>query len=651
MFTCSVTAEPLHVVINGSDQFNNSIGNVDLGSSTANLTEIEIDQGTATPVDLATVLEASVGLQTQQSGGLGSFSTASLRAASSEQVLIFLDGILLNDAVSGYVDLSLIPVNQIQRIEVFRGSTPVELGAASIGGAINLITQESIEDTKTIGISAGSYGASQLNFHWIQTSEKNQYRIVSQFIKNNNKYPITNDNGTELVTSDDRIEDRNNAETSQNSILFTNKYLINSNSSWLNNIRLFDKIQHLPNFNNSPEVSASLDTLLVQVNSKLNLDQFITEQSSSSIELYLRGKEETYDDRNSEIGLLSNHLLQKNHIAGIKLFNKFRTEDQYIFNITFDTNLQKSLSVDLFNVLSDVRHQRNSNTINFGLRKYLNKRKQLINIIYSYEHISDRLDEAYDVYENPVSAQNRKYHFNDIRLGYLYFLTETTQIKLNIGEYHRVPYLYELYGDRGFFHGNEELKAEFSDNLDLGLHTIYESESSIFHQLRIYSGIFRNKSKDLIVRTYNSQGVGASHNIADAIIQGIEADASLPVLKNHILKFNLSITDSTIISDSQSFDGNIIPGQFTESYALSYNYSKYAWFTSIELSSKKGMFYDRANLLRAKDRELADATVRYSLHQHKFEFSIKNIFNKKYEDYNGYPKPGRILYLAYNFTF
>ena len=51
--------------------------------------------------DLSEVIEKEMGVQVRQTGGLGSFSTVALRGSTSDQVLVYMDGVLLNDASGG----------------------------------------------------------------------------------------------------------------------------------------------------------------------------------------------------------------------------------------------------------------------------------------------------------------------------------------------------------------------------------------------------------------------------------------------------------------------------------------------------------------------------------------------------------------------
>ena len=106
---------------------------------------VKKDASSATD-DVSSMIEKETSVQVKQSGGLGSFSSMSLRGASSNQVMIFLDGIPLNDASGSAVDLSSIPSSEISSIEIYRGNTPATLGKGGIGGAVNIKTLKSYSE-------------------------------------------------------------------------------------------------------------------------------------------------------------------------------------------------------------------------------------------------------------------------------------------------------------------------------------------------------------------------------------------------------------------------------------------------------------------------------------------------------------------------
>ena len=81
-----------------------------------------------------------------------------LQGASAEFTLFLIDGIPLNDPslLAGNFDLRLIPLNQIERIEILTGSQSVLYGSDAIGGVINIITKRASADFSANAMA--SYG-------------------------------------------------------------------------------------------------------------------------------------------------------------------------------------------------------------------------------------------------------------------------------------------------------------------------------------------------------------------------------------------------------------------------------------------------------------------------------------------------------------
>lgn len=62
--------------------------------------------------------------------------------SSADQVSIYLDGILLNTASSGAVNLADLPLDNVEKIEVYRGTSPAKFAASGIGGVVNIVTKK-----------------------------------------------------------------------------------------------------------------------------------------------------------------------------------------------------------------------------------------------------------------------------------------------------------------------------------------------------------------------------------------------------------------------------------------------------------------------------------------------------------------------------
>ena len=112
----------------------------------------------AAKVSLAEVLTGQPGLYVRRSGSLGQWSGALLRGADANQVAVLLDGVPLSRGVQAAVDLSQLPVDGAERVEVYRGVPPLEVGIDAIGGAINLISRRGAGDSSWALLGSGSFG-------------------------------------------------------------------------------------------------------------------------------------------------------------------------------------------------------------------------------------------------------------------------------------------------------------------------------------------------------------------------------------------------------------------------------------------------------------------------------------------------------------
>ncbi|XXT24314.1 TonB-dependent siderophore myxochelin receptor MxcH [Sorangium sp. So ce429] len=112
--------------------------------------------------DLGEVLARSEGVSVRREGGLGSADRFSLNGLTGDQIRFFLDGVPL--ALSGYSSgIASVPVNLVERIEIYRGVVPVRFGADALGGAVNLVTDRDTRGTRaSASYQVGSFGTYRL---------------------------------------------------------------------------------------------------------------------------------------------------------------------------------------------------------------------------------------------------------------------------------------------------------------------------------------------------------------------------------------------------------------------------------------------------------------------------------------------------------
>jgi outer membrane receptor protein involved in Fe transport len=124
----------------------------------------QTDQPSPYKTSLAELLVGQPGVQVRASGGLGQFSGALLRGAAPNQVAVLLDGVPLSRGSQATVDLSLLPIAGLERVEIYRGAPPLELGVDAIGGVINLITRRGQSaPTGWATLGSGSFGRRVVN--------------------------------------------------------------------------------------------------------------------------------------------------------------------------------------------------------------------------------------------------------------------------------------------------------------------------------------------------------------------------------------------------------------------------------------------------------------------------------------------------------
>lgn len=121
------------------------------------VTVIDLHRARERAADLGEVLSRTHGLQVRRSGALGSATRFSLNGLYDEQIRFFVDGIPL-DYAGWSTGIANIPVNLIDRVDVYRGVVPVQLGADALGGAIDLVTDPSWVDKAALSYQIGSFG-------------------------------------------------------------------------------------------------------------------------------------------------------------------------------------------------------------------------------------------------------------------------------------------------------------------------------------------------------------------------------------------------------------------------------------------------------------------------------------------------------------
>jgi vitamin B12 transporter len=101
------------------------------------------------------LLSRQAGIELSRAGGQGSDESVSIRGTNSGHALILVDGIRIGSATTGNTALQLIPLSQIERIEIVRGPASALYGSDAIGGVIQIFTKAD-SDSPRLSIQAGA---------------------------------------------------------------------------------------------------------------------------------------------------------------------------------------------------------------------------------------------------------------------------------------------------------------------------------------------------------------------------------------------------------------------------------------------------------------------------------------------------------------
>lgn len=591
---------------------------------------------------LGEIINQQAGTQVRSSGGLGSYSELSLRGSSGEQVRVYLDGMPLSDGTGG-VNLADIDPAALGGIDIFRGATPIQLSGASFGGAVNLKSTDGRTPSR-LRLAYGALDTYKASGLWSGQRENKDALMLLSFSGSDNDFDFPDDNGTRFNTDDDTVEPRENTQIKQQSALIKTGVDLNDTRRLDSTLQALHKDQGISAWHNSPENRASLETTDIRWRGRFTADAVAASPLNTAFDLYASHKSETYDDRLSQVGLGAQHQRYRTQTLGTQAYAEW-VNDVSTSGVKFDVHGERYRQEDLLNLHADDESRRTSASLALQYARWLADETLLISPALRVLHYRDRYtlgETRSEQSETGVTPQ----------LGLQYFLSPSWTIKANAARYLREPTYFELFGDRGLSTGNEDLVAEEGTNTDLTL--IYQrlAQRGWLDKLTASASVFYNEIDDMIARTYDARGIGKSQNIAGARLHGLELEASLQQRNGWHWQANITLQDPENRSGITAFQGKLLPGrEETAAFArvtapLGSNST-----LALEADYRGKRYYDTANLLPADARTLVNLQWRQTLSPRwRVGFEVSNLTDEQVEDYNGYPRPGRLWMASLTYT-
>ncbi len=94
--------------------------------------------------DIPELLENVPGLYIQETGAAAGESYIKIRGSDAKHVLVLVDGQKINISGSGEANLRTVPIEMVERVEVYKGGSSALYGADALGGVINIVTHKNV---------------------------------------------------------------------------------------------------------------------------------------------------------------------------------------------------------------------------------------------------------------------------------------------------------------------------------------------------------------------------------------------------------------------------------------------------------------------------------------------------------------------------
>jgi outer membrane cobalamin receptor len=151
--------------------------------SSLSVKSVKVDKVKSTTTDVSQVLKGLSGIRIRETGGLGSNYSFSLNGLSDYRIRFFVDDIPVDYLGEAY-KLNNLPVNIIDRVNIYKGVVPVDLGADALGGAVNIITTNSKSSYIDASYSFGSFNTHRFTLNSQYRDQKSGFTIRPKLIYN-----------------------------------------------------------------------------------------------------------------------------------------------------------------------------------------------------------------------------------------------------------------------------------------------------------------------------------------------------------------------------------------------------------------------------------------------------------------------------------
>jgi iron complex outermembrane receptor protein len=493
------------------------------------------------------VLYDSVGNEFQQTIDMRGFNAQPVTATS-----VFVDGVRVNEPDFNTINFDLIPVEDIERIEILPGTATV-FGRNALAGVINITTKRGRRDRPHVGfnIGGGSYGRQRYSFNTdgpLPISNFDYYFGVTRDLTNGYR---------------DEFDPRDAGARITRLLAKLGYRLGESTDASLSYTRVLDSISQagsLPasllrvdrNFNITPGDQAQSNLHQVALNLKQRLPAGFSVALNgffrrNDIDLFTRGlssestlKTETRSGGTTAQASHEGTILTKKNLLTLGFEysrNNFDSDNSGIFLPDFAFRNMRSTKEDVVGIfLTDSFHLFESLAVNGGLR-------------YDWDRLNftDKID--------PSLSGIKTYNRVSPKAGLVYSPVNNVSFSFSYAEGVRIPTVDELFA-QGPFGSNPDLKAMRSRNFELGAKA--QLQDWLDASLALFYTPVRDEILFIVIDPVNF--FGRNENISRTLRRGIELSLKARYQKWLDVFLNYTAMKATFETDVLLFSGQVRKG-------------------------------------------------------------------------------------------
>lgn len=588
------------------------------GRSVTVITQADIRQSPATSIE--EVIRFAPCVETQSRNLFGIQSDFSIRGSTFNQILVLIDGMRLNDPLTGHFSGNIpVPLSQVERIEILRGPAASIYGPDAVGGVINIITKSFSSKSR---IPEPETSASILMGQYNSISANGNVHLQYDDLGLDFGMLLNTSDGEELPSGISNYFDSKKITASLD-------YLMDK--KWSAAFRIAYEID---DFNAKNFYTSNASDTATEVISRLWNQLQVKRVSDMSSTTLLLGYSQTGDTFEYFPGLISNvntthyynSFLSHSHEINKNIRITFGGQLDYRSITSIDRGNHDDMHTGIF--ANSVFKSIDRFTIITGIRGDYDEN-------FGFELIP-QLSMAYD-----LGKGNLRYS-----IGRSIRAADYTE---------RYSNTYPVFVSSGRNIGYPQLKPERSWSNEVGM------DLRPVSSIKLSSTAFYRHSKDLIDyvitpaslisdnQNLDSGGVYYyAQNIAELTTTGIEAEASFikTIRQNHTIKVNVGYVYA------YSFNNDTVIAKYISSHArhlvtrrISYTNHKRGIQLSLNtvFKERESDFIEAINVKHAKTMMVWDAGLNIRIYKDFLigHVQIKNLFNETYYEVLGAKMPGR----------